>query len=375
MPRVQEHPERPEGGRKYGAFQTEIYANGILNNKLPIVTTDPNKLEEQAKRYLGERSFNYVAGGAGEKATMDANRLAFRQWKVGKSIRPGTFESPLLIAPIGVQSIFHRDRELGVAEIAREIGVPYVLSTAATSTIEEVAEANGDGIRWYQLYWPQDNEITKSLLRRAKSNGYEVLVVTLDTWALAWRPADLDNAYVPFVSGTGNQIGFSDPVFRAKFGKKHDNKTPEDDVFLAAREWEADVYSGAAHTWEDLELLKAEWDGPIVLKGIQHVDDARMAVEAGVHGIVVSNHGGRQLDGAIGSLEVLPEIAEAVGDKITVLFDSGIRTGVDVVKALCLGAKGVLIGRISTKAWVLLESRPWQIATGRWFAEYSMVAM
>ncbi|KAL8883503.1 MAG: hypothetical protein Q9215_008191 [Flavoplaca cf. flavocitrina] len=358
MPRVQEHPDHPEGGRKYGAFQTEIYKDGLLNQKLPTVTTDPNKLEEQARTFLGVRSFNYVAGGAGEKATMDANRLAFRQWKmIPRMLRPTThrdlrvelfgqtIESPLLIAPIGVQTIFHQDKEIGVAEIAREIGVPYILSTASSSSIEEVAEANGDGTRWFQLYWPQDNEITKSLLRRAKNNGYRVLIVTLDTWALAWRPADLDNAYVPFASGIGDQTGFSDPVFRAKFAKKHNNKTPEDDIFLASREWEADVFSGAAHTWEDLELIKAEWEGPIVLKGIQHVDDAKKAVEMGMHGIVVSNHGGRQLDGAIGSLEVLPEIVDAVGDKLTVLFDSGVRTGVDVIKALCLGARGVLIGR------------------------------
>ncbi|KAL8723124.1 MAG: hypothetical protein Q9225_000528 [Loekoesia sp. 1 TL-2023] len=358
MPRVQENPDHPEGGRKYGSFQTEIYKNGILNNKLPTVTTDPNKLEEQARHHLGARSFNYVSGGAGEKATMDANRLAFRQWKIiPRMLRPTThrdlrvelfsqtFESPLLIAPVGVQTIFHHDKELGVAEIAREIGLPYILSTASSSSIEEVAEANGDGTRWYQLYWPQDDEITKSLLRRAKSNGYKVLIVTLDTWALSWRPADLDNAYAPFASGIGDQTGFSDPAFRAKFAKMYNNKTPEDDVFLASRQWEADVFSGAAHTWEDLELIKAEWDGPIVLKGIQHVEDAKRAVEAGVHGIVVSNHGGRQLDGAIGSLEVLPEIVESVGDRLTVLFDSGIRTGVDVIKALCLGAKGVLVGR------------------------------
>ncbi|KAL9023747.1 MAG: hypothetical protein Q9180_008120, partial [Flavoplaca navasiana] len=154
----------------------EIYKNGLLNQKLPIVTTDPNKLEEQARKFLGARSFNYVAGGAGEKATMDANRLVFRQWKmIPRMLRPTThrdlrvelfgrtFESPLLIAPIGVQTIFHQDKEIGVAEIAREIGVPYILSTASSSSIEEVAEVNGDGTRWFQLYWPQDNEITKSV--------------------------------------------------------------------------------------------------------------------------------------------------------------------------------------------------------------------
>lgn len=183
------------------------------------------------------------------------------------------------------------------------------------------------------------------LLRRAKSNGYTVLVVTLDTWTLGWRPADLDNAYIPFASGIGDQTGFSDPVFRRKFTEHHPGKEVEDDIFAASRLWEKFVFSGAAHTWDQIELLKREWAGPIVLKGILHVEDAKMAVEAGVQGIIVSNHGGRQLDGAVGSLEMLPEIVEAVGDEVTVLFDSGIRTGVDILKALSLGAKGVLVGR------------------------------
>ena len=169
--------------------------------------------------------------------------------------------------------------------------------------------------------------------------------MTLDTWTLGWRPADLDNAYVPFATGIGDQTGFTDPVFRRKFKEKHPDKEIEDDLFLASIFWEQSVFSGAAHTWDQLALLKREWDGPIVLKGIQHVEDAKLAVEAGVQGIIVSNHGGRQLDGAVGSLEVLPEIVEAVGDQITVLFDSGIRTGVDIIKALSLGAKGVLLGR------------------------------
>ena len=148
-------------------------------------------------------------------------------------------------------------------------------------------------------------------MRRAKSHGYSVLLVTLDTWTVSWRPADLDNGYLPFASGIGNQTGFSDPVFRRKFKERH-NIEVEDDILQASRDWAADVFSGTAHTWEQLELLKKEWDGPIVLKGIQHVEDARMAVRAGMDGIVVSNHGGRQLDGAIGSLEVLPEIVEAI---------------------------------------------------------------
>ncbi|KAL2072537.1 hypothetical protein VTL71DRAFT_11880 [Oculimacula yallundae] len=343
--------------RKYGAFQNELYRAGMLRQQLPLVTTDPNKLEEQAKSVLKPTAYNYVAGGAGERATMDANRLAFRQWKmIPRMLRPTTtrdltvklfgetYESPVLMAPIGVQSIFHEDKETGLAQVCSEIGVPYVLSTASSSSIEEVAQANGAGPRWFQLYWPQDEEITESLLKRAKENGYKVLVVTLDTWALAWRPADLDGAYIPFMKGVGDKIGFSDPVFRRKFEEKF-NASPEEKVLEASNEWVGDVFSGAAHSWEQIAHLKKHWDGRIVLKGIQHPEDAKLAVRYGVDGIVVSNHGGRQLDGAVGSLEMLPEIAEAVGDKLTIIFDSGIRGGVDIIKALSLGAKAVFVGR------------------------------
>ncbi|KAF2083430.1 FMN-dependent alpha-hydroxy acid dehydrogenase [Saccharata proteae CBS 121410] len=347
------HPD----ARKYGAYQNEIYAKGMFHNVLPAVTTDPNKLEEQAKKALGSRSYNYVAGAAGERATLDANRLAFRQWKlIPRMLRPTThrdmriklfgeeLESPLLFAPIGVQGIFHEDKETGVAEIAAEIGVPYIMSTAASSSIEEVAKASGKGRRWFQLYWPQDDEITLSLLKRAKDNGFSALVVTLDTWALAWRPWDLDGAYVPFIKGVGVETGFTDPVFRRKFEEKH-GKTVEEDRITAAQEWTATAFSGAAHSWDQVALLRKNWDGPILLKGIQHPADALKAVECKVDGIIVSNHGGRQLDGAIGSLTMLPEIVDAVGGKLTVLFDSGARTGTDIIKALSLGADAVCIGR------------------------------
>jgi isopentenyl diphosphate isomerase/L-lactate dehydrogenase-like FMN-dependent dehydrogenase len=172
------------------------------------------------------------------------------------------------MAPVGVQSIFHDDKETGLSEVCAEIGVPYILSTASSSSIEEVAEANGNGTRWFQLYWPQNDEITISLLKRAKENGYKVLVVTLDTWALAWRPADLDHAYVPFFKGVGNMTGFTDPVFRELIQKKY-GATPEQKPLEASREWIGDVFSGASHSWEHIALLKKHWDGPIVLKGIQ----------------------------------------------------------------------------------------------------------
>lgn len=336
----------------------QLYSEGLLGGRLPRVTTDSNKLEEQARSKLALGAYNYVAGGAGERATMDANRLAFRQWKViprmlrdttrrdlGVELFGERYDTPVLMAPVGVQAIFNSAKETGLAAACSSLNIPYIMSTASSSTIEEVASASGTGPRWFQLYWPQDNEITQSLLSRAKASGFKVLVVTLDTWSLAWRPADLDEAYIPFFKGVGNQVGFSDPVFRCKFAEKYAGKTPEEDVAHASQEWIAAVFAGKSHTWEGLKKLREGWEGKIVLKGIQHVDDARMAVECGMDGIVVSNHGGRQLDGAIASLEVLPEIAEAVGDKITVLFDSGIRTGVDIIKALSLGAKAVLVGR------------------------------
>lgn len=219
------------------------------------------------------------------------------------------------------------------------------MSTASSSTFQEVAAASGDNPFWYQLYWPKDDEITGSLIRSAKAAGAKVLVVTLDTATMAWRPADLDLTFLPFVVGEGNTVGFTDPVFRRKFAEQNDGDTPEDSVVLASRYWISEAFSGDSHPWEDLELLKKHWDGPIVLKGIQHPHDAVLALQAGMAGIVVSNHGGRQCDGAVGSLDMLPEIVEAVGDKMTVLFDSGIRTGADIVKALSLGAKAVLVSR------------------------------
>ncbi|KAH8812915.1 FMN-dependent dehydrogenase [Xylogone sp. PMI_703] len=342
---------------RFRRHQFDIYANGMLRNQLPTITTDPNKLEQQAHEAMETKAFNFIYGGAGEHATMDDNRRAFKEWKfipkmlVDANQRDlsiklfGTqYSSPVLFAPIGAHGVYHSDGEIGVAEVAAELDIPYIHSTAATASIEEAANANGNGPRWYQLYWPQDNNITASLIRRASDNGYAVLVVTVDTWTLGWRPANLDGGFVPFIKGRGNQTGFSDPIFRKQFKEKYGVEV-EDNIMAAASEWNADIFSGRPHTWEKLEYIRSLWKGPIVIKGIQHVDDAIRAAELGMQGIVVSNHGGRQVDGAIGSLNVLPEIVEAVGDKMTVLFDSGVRTGADILKALCLGAKAVLIGR------------------------------
>ncbi|MEU4766984.1 lactate 2-monooxygenase [Actinosynnema sp. NPDC023794] len=336
---------------QFAAYQNEIYLQGLAG-AVPPFTTDPEALEASARERLGPGPFWYVAGAAGGGATARANREAFDDWRIvprmltnaterhlGTSLLGTDLPAPVLLAPVGVQSILHPDGELATARAAAELGVPFVLSTAASHTIEEVAEAAGDAARWFQLYWPNDPDVAASILDRARKAGYRVLVVTLDTWTLAWRPHDLDQSYLPFLRGVGTAIPFSDPAFRAGLAT-----SPEEDLPMAILRW-VQLFTGTDKSWDQLSFLREHWDGPIVLKGIQHPDDARKAVDAGVDGIVVSNHGGRQVDGAVGSLEVLPEIADAVGEQVEVLFDSGIRSGADIVKALALGAKAVLVGR------------------------------
>lgn len=249
------------------------------------------------------------------------------------------------MAPVGVQGVFHPSGEKGLSAACAELGVPYCLSTAATSSIEDVAAACGSHPRWYQLYWPKDEAITISLLKRAKSSGYRTLIVTLDTVKVAWRPHDLNIANLPFLEGVGNAVGFSDPVVRSKFADEHNGGTPEDNPIAASRYWIGEIFSGQHHSWEDLKLLRQHWDGPIVLKGVLRVEDAKLAQKHGMDGIIVSNHGGRQLDGSVTPLEMLPEIVDEVGGELTVMLDSGIRTGSDMIKALALGAKAVFVGR------------------------------
>lgn len=332
-------------------FQNEIYALGLAD-QVPVLSTNAMNLEADARQALDPGPFGYIAGAAGDGATNRANLAAMARWKIVPRMLTGSTDrhlattvlgtdmpAPLLLAPVGVQSIAHPDGELATARAAASLGVPMIMSTAASHTIEEVAEASGEGPRWFQLYRPNDDAVCASILARAKAAGFSVLVLTLDTWTLAWRPTDLDRAYLPFIRGVGTAVPFSDPAFLAGL-----EKSPAEDLGAAVAKW-IPTFTGTDRTWQDLVSLRELWDGPIVLKGIQHVDDARLAAEAGVDGIVVSNHGGRQVDGAIGSLDTLPGIVAAVGDRLTVLFDSGIRGGADVFKALALGAKAVLLGR------------------------------
>ena len=334
-------------------FQNEIYLNG-LGDVRPELPTDLTRLAEAAERRLPPESYGYVAGSAGAEATARANREAFDRWRIvprmlrDVSVRDLSVEvlgtalpAPVLLGPVGVLSIFHPEGELAVARAAAGMGLPMVLSTAASHSIEEVAEASGESAaRWYQLYWPKDRDLAVSFLERARAAGYRALVVTLDTPTLAWRPRDLGRAYLPFLRGIGAANYYTDPVFQKAIG----GPVTEENRDAAVLHWAA-TFGNTALTWDDLAFLREHWDGPIALKGIQHPDDARHAVDAGMDGIIVSNHGGRQVDGAVGALDMLPDVVAAVGDRITVLFDSGIRTGADVVKALALGAEAVLIAR------------------------------
>lgn len=333
------------------AYSSEIYLRGMAG-EVPAFTTVPDDLEAAAQAALDPGPFWYVAGSAGSGATARANREAFDRWRIvphmltGSSQRDLTttvlgteLSAPVITSPIGVQSIIHADAERAVARVAAELGIGMALSTVSSVVLEDVAKESGAGPRWFQLYWPNDPEVCISVLERAKAAGFTALLVTLDTWLLGWRPHDLDSAYLPFLQGIGLANYFTDPAFLAGL-----DKPPSEDLPAALMRW-LPMFTGTDHTWDELVFLREHWDGPIALKGIQCVQDAQRAVDAGVEGILVSNHGGRQVDGAIGALDALPDIVDAVGDQAEILFDSGIRTGADIVKALGVGARAVLVGR------------------------------
>lgn len=373
--------------------QSEIYRAGI-SGATPAVPVDPVALEKAARRALSAEAFAYLAGGAGAEHTVAANRAAFERWQLwprplrdvatrdlSTDFLGRSCPTPLLLAPLGVMELAHPDADLAVVRAAASLGVPYTLSNQASVPMEQVAREVPSASRLFQLYWSSSDELNASLLKRAEASGCEAIVITLDTHLLGWRTRDLDLAYLPFTRGMGIAQYTSDPVFRqlvnqrtraadtsaqpavrmtpktvaagiriARKGAALTGSTSLRDNLRsplprAAVETFLDVFSTPALTWDDLAKAR-EWTGlPILLKGIVHPDDAEKAVDAGADGVWISNHGGRQIDRSVPTLAVLPEIAERIGGRVPIVFDSGIRGGADVAVALALGASMVALGR------------------------------
>jgi lactate 2-monooxygenase len=331
-------------------IQMKRYESGDHATKLLPVSFE--EWEDRAKKIIAAAPFGYVYGAAGAGETHRSNLDAFKKYRLRPrvccdiskrdlttTLLGHSFPVPFMLAPIGVNTILHTDGELAPAKAAAKLGVPYILSNVSSIPMEKVAEVMGNGIRWFQLYPPKNRELTQSFLERAKSAGFSAIVITVDSTLLGWRETDLGNAYLPFLSGHGMGNYFTDPVFRSML-----RETPEQNMKEAAKK-ALEEGNNTCFTWKELDFIRQQTQLPLLIKGITHPEDAIMAVEHGVDGIIVSNHGGRQLDGAVATLDMLPSIHEAVGGKVPILMDSGIRRGADVLKALALGASAVLVGR------------------------------
>ncbi|MFI8823421.1 alpha-hydroxy-acid oxidizing protein [Streptomyces sp. NPDC053431] len=337
--------------QRFGDYQNEIYLNGLFGTlpKLPMTFAE---LERRAEAALPPSLWSYVAGGAGDEYTQQANAEAFRRWglvprmMVGAARRDlsvdlfGTrLPTPLLMAPVGVIGLCAQDGhgDLATARAAARTGVPMIASTLTVDPMEQVAAEFGDTPGFFQLYTPTDRALAESLVRRAEAAGFRGIVVTLDTWVTGWRPRDLATANFPQLRGHCLANYTSDPVFRARLAK-----APEEDPQAAVLEWTG--IFGNPLTWDDLPWLRSLTSLPLILKGICHPEDVRRARDGGVDGVYCSNHGGRQANGGLPALDALPDVV-AAADGLPVLFDSGVRTGADVVKALALGATAVAVGR------------------------------
>lgn len=362
------------------ATQSAVYRAGVSGRE-PRIPVRWDALVARAERAMSAEAWAYVHGSAGLETTAEANAAAFDDWRIvprvlrdvtGRDLSVELFghryPTPLLAAPVGVLELVDDDADLAIARAAASLGIPAVLSTQASVPMERVAAEGGGGPLWYQLYWSSDDDLVESLVRRAEAIGVHALQVTLDTQQLGWRPRDLDRAFLPFIRGMGIAQYTSDPVFRAlvdaRIAGRRDGTIPppakvrvtpsavrtllglkrrkvrreDGELFL-------EVFTRQGLQWSDLGFLRERTKLPILLKGIQHPDDARRARDVGVDGVVVSNHAGRQIDGAIGSLEALPGVVDALGGTMPVLFDSGVRGGSDVLRALALGATAVQVGR------------------------------
>jgi len=313
----------------------------------------PDEWRELAQRAVGERTWAYLEGGAGGEETVRANREALeRRRLVPRALRDVSqrdisveilgrrIPAPFGLAPVGVQEIFHPDGDLASARAAAAAGVPFVLSTVSSRTMEEVALAMGDAPRWFQLYPAKSPDVLLSMLERARRSGFEALVVTVDTTMPGWRERDLRLGYLPFLEGKGLANYLSDPAFRAMLPRP-----PEEDLLTAVGVFMG-VYINPAFTWRDLDVVREHWQGPLWIKGVLDPEDALLARDHGADGVIVSNHGGRQVDGAVGALDALERVAQATKGALPLLMDGGVRRGSDVLRALALGARAVLIGRL-----------------------------
>ena len=370
--------------------QNVIYRAGALGRR-PKVPTDPTTLERAARRAMSKDAWAYVAGGAGDGATMRANRAAFDRWQLvprvlrdvssrdlSVSLLGQTQSTPLLVAPIGAAGLVRRGADELVGAAAASVGVPYILSNQGSSAMEATAAAMGEGPRWFQLYWSTDEALVDSFVRRAEAIAAQALVVTVDTTMLGWRPQDLNRGSLPFARGIGIAQYTSDSRFRELVAQRLDSGVagPRPRVTVAAMRTLASmarevpggfvtnvrsphtraavetflaIYSKPSLSWSDLATLRSRTRLPVLVKGLLHPDDARRAADSGVDGLLVSNHGGRQVDGAVGALDALVDVVAALGGagstSVPVIFDSGVRSGADVVKALALGAAAVAVGR------------------------------
>jgi lactate 2-monooxygenase len=392
--------------------QRTIYVAGV-GGRRPAVPVAQAELEKAAQGVMTHEAWAYIAGGAGRESTMDANRAAFERWQIvprilrdveNRDLSIGLFgrrlPSPLLLCPIGVLELAHPEADLAVARAAAALGVPYIFSNQASVPMETCAAAMGDAPRWFQLYWSRSDDLVASFARRAEACGCSAIVLTLDTTMLGWRPRDLDRGSLPFMRGQGLAQYTSDPVFRAQLAQPMelgDGPKPPLNLQaigtalaqkakfpggllknLASGEPRTAVqrfmatYSRPSLQWDGLKFIRQQTKLPILLKGVLHPDDARKAVAAGIDGLIVSNHGGRQIDGEIASLDALPAVAEAVNGKIPVLFDSGIRGGADVFKTLALGATAVCLGRPYVYGLALAGQRGVEEVIGNVLAEFDL---
>jgi isopentenyl-diphosphate delta-isomerase len=328
-----------------------VYREGMHEGKSPEFPVGYEDLRRRAHEAMDEAARAYIHGGAGAEETFEREQ-DFSEWRIVPRMLQGVGERdlttevmgqpidfPVMVTPLGVQSLVHEDAELATAAACRELGVPFILSSLSSTPMEDVAEELGDTPKWFQFYWSSDEDIARSFLRRAEEAGYDGLVVTVDAPTLGWRERLIERGYYPFLDGEGVANYFSDPAFRDQL-----EAPPEEDPRAAVDHF-LEIFGDSSLTWDDLEFVFENTDLPVHIKGVLHPEDARLAVEHDADAVGVSTHGGRQVDGSITAMEALPEIVDEVGDEATITFDSGVRRGSDVYKALALGADACLIGR------------------------------